>query len=173
MKNFRNILALLIILIFQVGMGRFLSMWQVVPNFILIIILSWCLIYDYSEALIWAFIGGFFLEIYENPVFFGTNIISAVLVVSIANAILHYILKEINYWIIFLTGFLGTVLYDILQLGLKQQVNWVNAGLFGDFLGFNLKMFLWEGVINGILLIGAMYILKRTKRISSRLKRFE
>lgn len=173
MKNFRNILILLVVLVFQVGLGKILATWQVVPNFILITVLVWCLLYDYSEALIWAFVGGFFLELYENPVLFGANIISIVLVVSMANAVLHYILKQINYWIVFITGFLGTFLYDVLLFGLKEHSHIVEAGVFGEYFSFNLKLFLWESVLNSILLMLLIYFLQKMKRISRQLKRFE
>ncbi len=173
MKNFRNVIILLAILVFQIGLGNILSTWLVVPNFILITVLAWCLLYDYSEALIWAFVGGIVLELYENPILFGANIVSIVLVVSIANAVLHYMLKQINYWIVFLTGFFGTFLYDILQFGLKQHSNIVEAGVFREFLSFNLKLFLWESILNSILLMLLIYFLQKAKKISKRLKRFE
>lgn len=173
MKNFRNVLALLVALVFQIGLGKILATWQVIPNFILIIVLAWCLLYDYSEALLWAFVGGVFLEAYENPALFGTNIISIILVISIANAVLHYILKQINYWIVFLTGFLGTVLYDVLRFALKEHSHIVEAGIFGEYFSYNFKLFLWEGVLNSILLVAMIYILQKTKKISRRLKQFE
>lgn len=165
MKSFRNVLILIIALILQVSLSGVFSMWQVFPNFILIAILAWCFLYDYPEALFWAFVGGFFLELYENSSIFGANIIAAILVISIASCVIHYIVKKINYLIVGLTGFLGTVLYKVLQVGMMENARLVESGVFKEFFYFNFKLFLWEGIINSMILLVLIYVLEKFKKI--------
>lgn len=170
MQNFRNIFILIIALIMQVSLSKILPIsWEIYPNLVLIIILIWCLLYDYPEALFWAFIGGFFLELYApygSAQFYCANIIAVVLVVTIANCVLHYLIKEINYVIVGVYAFLATVLFDILQFALKDNSSLAKSGFLGEFFRYNFKLFVIEGILNIFFIILAVYFLKRFKNVS-------
>lgn len=164
MYFFLTILILFLAVIFQATFIPHLAIWQVAPNLVLIIILSWSILTDSKKTLGWALIAGLLLDLFSGLPF-GVLTLSLVLIAYIVNLLAYTILGQANFLVIGAIGFGGTIIYNLfirLFIKLASLLNLTNLSVN---LGYDLwRLILPEAVYNTIIIFIIFWLMKKFKR---------
>jgi cell shape-determining protein MreD len=149
-KIITNIILIILIGIIQVS---FLTTWPVPIsslNLILSLIVFLTVLVSYQQALVWAFTGGIFLELF-SALPFGVTTLGFLLTVIVINFLFNNFFTNRSLYSLVFLGFIASITNSLLSLVLTT----VAAVLVNDisFLDFNFwSMLFWQPILNVIIL---------------------
>jgi len=152
-KTIKIILSISLILFFQIGIFPHLKIFGVYPNLILISIIALGILRGFKETLIWAIIGGLFLDFYSFNSIFGISLICLIVVSFVAFFIVQNIFKKTNSSSVALIFLITVTLYDLLLL--------VFYKILGIEFEFTFVKLIINVFYNAIIAMPVFYALKK------------
>lgn len=162
MKIFLFIFGLLLIVFLQIAFLPFFALYQAIPNLILAVIISWCILKSLNCAFALAFLGGIALDFYSGTLF-GIHALSLVCVVLIAYLITQYFLNKDDLFSKLGIIILATLAHQFTFLGFGFLTKILKLQNFTLSLSDQYFSFLfWQVLVNA----GALFLVFPIVRIS-------
>ena len=112
MRNFIGFIILLLAVIIQVSFLPHLTVLNLAPNLVLALLIIWAFLRPPEQSVIWAIIGGLFLDIFSVSTF-GTFTLLCVLITFSISFIKKNFISDINFLFKILIAFLGFLSFNI------------------------------------------------------------
>jgi cell shape-determining protein MreD len=144
-----------IILIFSIVQVSFLTTWPVPIsslNLFLSLVIFIAVIINYHRSLLWAFVGGLFLELYSS-LNFGITSLSLILTAILINFLFSNFFTNRSFYSLIILGFIGSVFYSLVIIFLGVAFG-SNISLT-DF-SFTFQ-FVWQPFLN-VLILGIIFL---------------
>ncbi len=153
MKTFFFILSLVFVILLQVAFLPHFTLYQAIPNLILAVLVSWCILQSYNQAYVLAFLAGLSLDLYSGTLF-GIHTLTLVCVALITYLITQHFLNKDDLFTRLMIIILATLGYQFIFLGftfLAKLLHLVDYSipLSNQYLGF----LLWQILVNAIVLL--------------------
>jgi len=149
------VLLMALLTVLQISLFPYLTVAGILPQVAIVTILVWAQLRDTYEGLIWAFIGGFFLDLFSSGPMGATALILMVVILLIGR--LQKMLPENRYLLPILLSGLGFAVYFILSVGLGRVAGY---GLGWRALSTLPQLTLFHGLL-GLPLYWLLYSLDR------------
>jgi hypothetical protein len=117
---------------------------------------------DFSWALIFAIIGGLFLDVYSGLPF-GILTLTLFLTAVVVEILFLNFFTNFSFYSLLLVGLIATLVYNLLFLAIIVVIYFLG---WSDFLpGWDfLSKFLWQAVTTELIMIVAYFIINRSSR---------
>jgi len=153
------ILLLFLAILLQTTLLTHLSIFGVLPNLVLIIIILVSLTNNWQKSLISALVGGLLLDLFSGlPL--GTFSLSLVIISFIFNFAKFYLFTRINFLVILTAIITGTIFYELLVISLTKFMSLVS--LSHIYLKYNLLYLMPVEIIYNLISVIVFYLVWRS-----------
>jgi rod shape-determining protein MreD len=159
MARYIGIPILLLAAVLNATVMAQLRIWQGAPDLVFLLVVSWALLSNYRDALLWAVIGGVLLDLFSIAPL-GTSALGLVVIVFLSDSMFGQITRH-NLVVPPLVVAAGTLIYHLVALGVlwmvDRQVPLGRALLYATLpttiynLIFILPVFRLVGLVHGWL----------------------
>lgn len=157
MKFILIILLLFLAILLQTTLLTHLSIFGVLPNLILIIIILISLTNNWQKSLVSALFGGLLLDLFSGwPL--GPFSLSSAIISLILNFAKFYLFTRINFLVILVAIISGTIFYDLLVIFLIKFMSLI--GLSYISLKYNLLYLMPIEIIYNLISVMVFYLLR-------------
>lgn len=153
MKKLFIVFLVLVSLILEISFFPNFKFFGVIPNIFLMLILAFLFILPEKYTFYSAFWGSLMLGLFSN-LFLGSEALVIIFLLLILILSHTYIFTSINYFLLIFFSFFVTLFYDSLIL-----IFYKLAGYKTDFIYFLKNGFLFQILINGLLVIIFYYLI--------------
>jgi len=153
MRTFLFIISLTFIIFLQVAFLPHFTLYQAIPNLVLAVLVSWCILESYNQAYILALLGGIVLDLYSGTLF-GIHTTTLVCVALIIYLITQHFLNKDDLLSRLLIIILATLGYQFIFLGFTFLAKLLHSVDYSIPLSNQYFYFLlWQILVNAIVLL--------------------
>ena len=156
MKRLLSLISIIPVVIIQTSFATHFSMAGYVPQLLLAIVLCWCLLKDYREALLWALIGGLLLDVFSTASF-GTSALALVGVVVVIYLILQNVANTDKLYSRVWLGVVSALIYYLVILLLSFLLNSVRLATAPIEISTTFFLTVFLGVVFNVLFTAMIY----------------
>jgi rod shape-determining protein MreD len=161
MKTFLSALIIFLAVILQITILPKLTIWGVIPNLVLLLVICQSGIKGYKEGLVWAFYGGLLLDFF-SPVNFGIWTASFLFISFIVSFVTKRILGKIDLFSIAVISIISILIFDVTFLSVLK-INILSFELIFNFIRFTLPIYfahiIFKEIIYNTILVIIIYLL--------------
>lgn len=110
-----------ILSMFQASLMGLFTIYGVKPELVLIVILAWSLTFGSSETLVWAFIGGIWLDIFSGGPMGASSI--ALMTASLVAGVGYRSLSRFNILVPLFVVIVGSLTFSFIYLGILELLD--------------------------------------------------
>jgi len=155
-KRLLSLISIIPVVVIQTSLTTHFSVSGYTPQLLLVIVLGWCLLKDYQEALLWAVVGGILLDLFSTASF-GISALALVGVVIVVCLVMQNIVSTDKlYSHLWLGGMAALVYYVVIT-----TLSWLFSSVNLSAASIELSKLFWltvlVGTIFNVLLIVVVY----------------
>ncbi len=132
MKTFLSGIIIFFAVILQVTILPKITIWEVMPNLILLLIVCQSAIKGYKEGMVWAFSCGLLLDFFSN-VYFGIFSLIFLFIAFIVSFVTKKFLGKIGLLSIIIISVISTIMFDFIFLSVIK-INVLSSEVILDFI---------------------------------------
>lgn len=117
---------------FQASLTGIFTIYGVKPDLVLLVILIWTMLFGSASGLIWAFVGGVWLDIFSGGPMGASSL--ALMGASLLGGVGHRSLSRFNFLVPVIIVISGSLLFSLIYLVILEALNF--AGWFSGALNF-------------------------------------
>lgn len=118
--------------VLQASVGGIISVYGVKPDLVLVAVLMWTLYYGSATGIVWAFIGGIWLDIFSGGVMGLSSL--ALMFAALIGGLGNRTLSRSNFLVPVFTVFVGSLTFSLVYLSMLEIL--ATTGLFMASLNF-------------------------------------
>ncbi len=160
MKTFLSSIIIFLAVILQITFLSKTTIFGVIPNLVLLLIICQSAIKGHKEGFLWAFLGGFLLDLFSK-VYFGIWTLSFLFIAYIISFIVKKFLGKVGLLSIIIISVFSTIFFDLIFLSVIK-VNMLSFGVIINFIRFIIPEYfihiIYKEIIFNAVLIIVIYL---------------
>ncbi|EKD49376.1 MAG: Rod shape-determining protein MreD [uncultured bacterium] len=160
MKYYIVVALLFLLAMMQVTVVRHIAVGQIVPQMVLVACLAWAMIHGMKEGVIWAFIGGIFLDTI-SPTPFGIFSISMMIAALLVGMLEERSFSTVTMYSVLILTIVGSFVYSLVFVLLSKLYHVLWGGVWDISFSYLTNFSLLQIVYHVILIFIAYFALTK------------